>query len=162
MAPASQLLEKASAEEIKIDQLNGELTAHRTRSETLVTTGAEVAARLGELEAALATADLRLVQLENDIRLQEQARADAQSRRDVADSRAKDARYRLVEIDQQEQSDRQALATLGAKIEVLTKEHTDVERFRALMKQIAASLATHSKQKGYRPTKEQVDEITRI
>lgn len=31
-----------------------------------------------------------------------------------------------------------------------------------LMKQIAASLATHSKQEGYRPTKEQMDEITRI
>jgi antitoxin YefM len=31
-----------------------------------------------------------------------------------------------------------------------------------LMKQIAGSLATHNKQKGYRPTKEQMDEITRI
>ena len=31
-----------------------------------------------------------------------------------------------------------------------------------LMKQIAASLATHSKQKGYTPTAEQMDEITRI
>lgn len=31
-----------------------------------------------------------------------------------------------------------------------------------LMKQIAASLATHSKLKGYKPTKEQMDEITRI
>jgi antitoxin YefM len=32
----------------------------------------------------------------------------------------------------------------------------------ALMKQIAASLTTHTKKKGYRPTKEQMDEITRI
>jgi antitoxin YefM len=31
-----------------------------------------------------------------------------------------------------------------------------------LMKQIAASLATHSNNKGYKPTKEQMDEITRI
>ena len=31
-----------------------------------------------------------------------------------------------------------------------------------LMKQIAASLATHSNKKGYKPTKEQMDEITRI
>jgi antitoxin YefM len=31
-----------------------------------------------------------------------------------------------------------------------------------LMKQIAASLATHNKKKGYKPTKEQMDEITRI
>ena len=31
-----------------------------------------------------------------------------------------------------------------------------------LMKQIAASLTTHNKQKGYRPTQEQIDEITRI
>jgi antitoxin YefM len=31
-----------------------------------------------------------------------------------------------------------------------------------LMKQIAASLATHKKKKGYKPTKEQMDEITRI
>jgi len=31
-----------------------------------------------------------------------------------------------------------------------------------LMKQIATSLATHSKKKGYKPTKEQMDEISRI
>ena len=31
-----------------------------------------------------------------------------------------------------------------------------------LMKQIAASSATHSKKKGYRPSNEQMDEITRI
>ena len=31
-----------------------------------------------------------------------------------------------------------------------------------LMKQIAASLATHSQKKGYKPTKEQMDEINRI
>lgn len=31
-----------------------------------------------------------------------------------------------------------------------------------LMKQIAASLATHSQNKGYTPTKEQMDEIARI
>ena len=31
-----------------------------------------------------------------------------------------------------------------------------------LMKQIAASLAMHRKKKGYKPTKEQMDEITRI
>jgi antitoxin YefM len=31
-----------------------------------------------------------------------------------------------------------------------------------LMKQIAASLATHNKKEGYKPTKEQMDEITRI
>ncbi|HEX3135673.1 MAG TPA: chromosome segregation protein SMC, partial [Planctomycetota bacterium] len=109
-------------------RLNGELTAHTSRSDELSASGAEVAARLGELEAALATADLRLVQLENEIRSQEQVRADAQSKRDVADSRSKDARYRLVEIDQQEESDRQALNALGAKIEALTNEHTQAER----------------------------------
>jgi len=32
----------------------------------------------------------------------------------------------------------------------------------ALMKQIAASLATHNQQSGYRPTQEQMDEISRI
>lgn len=31
-----------------------------------------------------------------------------------------------------------------------------------LMKQIAASSTTHNKKKGYKPTKEQIDEITRI
>jgi antitoxin YefM len=31
-----------------------------------------------------------------------------------------------------------------------------------LMKQIAASLATHKTKKGYKPTQEQMDEITRI
>ncbi len=109
-------------------RLTGELTAHSSRSDLLANSGAEVAARLGELEAALATADLRLVQLENEIRSQEQVRADAQSKRDVADSRSKDARYRLVEVDQHEATDRQALTSLDAKIEALTAEHTEAEK----------------------------------
>ena len=109
-------------------RLTSELTAHSTRSDDLSASGAEVAARLGELEAALATADLRLVQLENEVRSQEQARADAQSRRDVADSRSKDSRYRLVEIDQQEAGDRAALASLTAKIEALSAEHAQAEQ----------------------------------
>ena len=108
-------------------RLFGELKNHSTRVDDLAASGAEVAARLGELEAALATADLRLVQLDNEIRAQEQTRADAQSRRDVSDSRAKDARYRLVEVDQQEADDRQALTTLSTKIETLSAEHALAE-----------------------------------
>jgi chromosome segregation protein len=109
-------------------RLNSELTEHNARVDVLVNSGAEVAARLGELEAALATADLRLIDLENSIRSDEQQRADAQSRRDVADSRAKDAKYRLVELDQQEVDDKNALAQLTIKIETLSKEHELAEQ----------------------------------
>ena len=109
-------------------RLSEELKGHSTRSDELAASGAELSAKLGELEAALATADLRLVQLDNEIRAQEQVRADAQSRRDVADSRAKDAKYRLVEIDQQETEDRQALAGISSKIEAIAGEHAAAER----------------------------------
>ncbi len=109
-------------------RLSGEIKEHTTRVDELNANSAEVAARLGELEAALSTADIRLVQLENDIRAQEQLRADAQSRRDVADTKAKDAKYRLVEIDQQEIDDKQALTTLATKIETLTAEHAQAEK----------------------------------
>jgi chromosome segregation protein len=109
-------------------RLSEELAGHGARSDELAARGAEIAAKLGELEAALAGADLRLVALENDIRALEQTRADAQSRRDVADSRARDAKYRLVEIDQQETQDQQALAALGAKIEALGVEHANAEQ----------------------------------
>jgi chromosome segregation protein len=109
-------------------RLNSELTEHNARVDVLVNSGAEVAARLGELEAALATADLRLIDLENSIRSDEQQRADAQSRRDVADSRAKDAKYRLIELDQQEIDDKNALAQLSIKIETLSKEHEHAEK----------------------------------
>ena len=109
-------------------RLSGELSGHLRRGEELATSQAELASKLGQLEADLATADLRLVSLENDIRTLEATRADAQSRRDVAESRAQDAKYRLVEIDQQEAEDRNALTAVGAKIDALRAEHATAEQ----------------------------------
>ena len=108
-------------------RLSEEHTRHRLAIEVLATSAAENAARLGQLEAELAQADLQLITLEGDIRDVGEQRASAQSRRDVADHRAKDATYRLSELETQEQTDRTALATIAAKIEALSAEHATAE-----------------------------------
>jgi len=104
-------------------RLTSELKELGGRGEELALRGAELSAKLGELEATLVDADTRIVTLEAEARDLEQGRSDAQSRRDVADSKAKDAKYRLIEIDQHEKADREALATVGAKLDALQAEH---------------------------------------
>ncbi len=79
----------------------------------------ELAAKLAGLEASLSAADTKLVELDANIRTMESERGDIQSRRDVADTEAKNAKYRLVEIDQHEQEDIQALAGFDEKIATL-------------------------------------------
>ncbi len=108
-------------------RLTAELSEHATRTGDLDAKLAEVAARLGTLEAELSKADVRLVELEDAIRAREQVRADAQSRRDVADARAKDAKYRLVEVDQQEAEDRKALEAIAQKIAGFADERAAAE-----------------------------------
>ena len=109
-------------------RLSEEHTKHHLMSESLTLAMAEGAARLGELEAALAEADVRLVTLEGDVRDIGEQRAAAQSRRDVADHKAKDSAYRLKELDSHEGEDRQILSTIAAKIEALAAEHAHAER----------------------------------
>ena len=109
-------------------RLSEEHTKHRLSIEQLADSAAENAARLGQLEAALAEADSQLITLEADIRTVGEQRAGAQSRRDVADHRAKDASYRLGELNEQEGEDRKALDTLAAKVEALSNEHATAER----------------------------------
>jgi len=108
-------------------RLHGDITGASTRLEALVNTGAELSATVAKLEAALADHDVRIVELEALGRELETQRGDVQSRRDVADARSKDAKYRLVEIDQHEKDDRQALTTIGAKLEALRGEHDRTE-----------------------------------
>ncbi len=100
----------------------------RIQIELLATAAAENAARLGQLEAELAQADTQLITLEADVRRVGEERAAAQSRRDVADHRAKDARYRLGELDAQEADDQTAMTALAAKIEAIGAEHAQAER----------------------------------
>ena len=109
-------------------RLSNEMKELAGRADELNASGAELAAKLGELEASLAEADARLIALEETIRGFEAQRADAQSRRDVAESRARDAKYRLIEIDQHEQQDKTALDALAAKIEAIAAEHATAER----------------------------------
>ena len=109
-------------------RLTGELKELGGRGDELNARGSEIAAKLGQLEASLVDADTRLVALEAEARELETARGDAQSRRDVADAKAKDAKYRLVEVDQQEGQDRQSLVMIGGKLEALQAEHTRVEQ----------------------------------
>jgi len=74
-------------------RLTGDLRELGGRGELLSTQGAELAAKLGGLEAGLAEADTRLIALEAQARELETQRGDAQSRRDVAESKARDAKY---------------------------------------------------------------------
>ena len=112
----------------EFSRLSEERTRHRLTVENLTTAAAETAARLGQLDAELAGADLKLITLDADIRTSGEERAAAQSRRDVADHRAKDAGFRLKELDQQEAEDRVALGNLAAKLELLASEHAQGER----------------------------------
>ncbi len=119
-------------------RLSGELKSHRERGAELATASAGVAAQLGTLEAALTDADVRLIGLETALRTQEQTRADAQSRRDVAAQRASDANARLTETEEQEQDDRTALSVLAAQLIALREEH-------ALAETAAANIADDGK-----------------
>lgn len=76
---------------------------------------ARVAARLGELDAALAGADAELAGLDEGIARLESARSESRAARDVAASQARDSRHRLVELAQQEADDRQAITQIDAK-----------------------------------------------
>ncbi|MFW5844773.1 MAG: AAA family ATPase, partial [Planctomycetota bacterium] len=92
-----------------------------------------LAARLAELETVLSEADGRLVALEQDIRSKEQERADVQSRRDVAAAQAREAKHRLVEVDQQQAEDEQALEQHGTKVTALQEQlHESEQRLRSM------------------------------
>jgi chromosome segregation protein len=87
----------------------------------------ELAAKLAELDAVLSEADGRMAELDEQIRSQQQERADVQSRRDVAAAQAKDAKNRLVEIDQQEEEDHRVLTGYSEKLQALQTEQADTE-----------------------------------
>ncbi len=113
-------------------RLSQELSTHARSRDALEAASAGLAAELGGIEAALTGSEVQLIALEDGIRTQEVLRADAQSRRDVARSRAADAIERRGEIDAQEQDDRQALAGLALRLQELRATHAEA----------AASVAT--------------------
>lgn len=92
----------------------GRLSAERSslseRAATLQSEALALSARIAELEAATSGGDAELLDIENQLREVEGQRAAAMSSRDVAASRLRDAKARLVEIDQREQEDQEALA----------------------------------------------------
>lgn len=103
-------------------RLSGEREVEAKAVAELQNQEAELAARSGELEANVAGDDTRLVELEAALRELEQTRADARSARDVAESRLQDAKYRLIEIDQQEAEDQQALEAHGERVAAVQRE----------------------------------------
>ena len=119
-------------------RLTGEIRELDGRGVALTDRAAEASARLATLEAALAETDTKLVAVEADIRTLEQTRADTQSRRDVAESRAKDAKYRLVEIDQHEVEDRESLGAIELKLAALADEMGQAETAVTLVSALGA------------------------
>ena len=96
-------------------RLSEDLGRHRAHIDQLAGGLAGDAARLGQVEAALAEADQRLMALEAELRTAGEARAAAVGRRDVADHRVNDARKRLGDLAPQEKSDPAAAASLEAR-----------------------------------------------
>ncbi|MHC5067911.1 MAG: chromosome segregation protein SMC, partial [Planctomycetota bacterium] len=109
-------------------RLSGDLDGHRSRIAELDVEEAATAARLGELDAKLAEADAELLQIDDRIRALESTRSETRSQRDVAQTRVRDAKARLVEIDNQENEDRQALAEHGTRVAAMIEERTKTEQ----------------------------------
>ena len=91
-------------------RLSSEQGQHQEAVAKLQDQEAAVAARLGELEAKLATADVDLIALDEELKQLEQQRSEARSGRDVAATKLRDGKARLVEIDEQEADDAEQLA----------------------------------------------------
>ena len=106
MTPASQMLEKASTEEIKIAQLNGELTAIEGKR-------AEREHKLAELTAKQAKAK---AELEESIKRNDAARQDAISLTD----------YQKKELSEVESRQATMIKQFNADTETVTKAITDL------------------------------------
>jgi chromosome segregation protein len=135
-------------------RLSQELSEHAGRKDELDARLAEVSAQLGTLEASLSESEVGLVAFEDEIRAGEQVRADAQSRRDVADARAKDAKYRQAEVDQQEGDDRKALEALAAKLAAARAEHETAE---AALRSVESGAPDASLGEAMRERREELD-----
>lgn len=116
---------------------------------------AEAASENAKVEAGLSVEEQRLIQLEDELHKLERQRADEQSRRDVAASRLRDARARLVEFAQQDEEDRKALSNHNGKVEALqgeirraqemlsTEDQQGDQQLTALYREKRAVLDTH-------------------
>ncbi len=109
-------------------RLEREIGDHGRKAGALADAAAQAAAEHAKIEASLAEADTRLVALEAEVRQLETTRADAQSRRDVAQARVKDAGKNLAAADEQERDDREALAGVDAKIAALASAVQEAEK----------------------------------
>jgi hypothetical protein len=129
LAPAGQMLEKATAEEVKISQLNGELTGVEQKK-------AEHDRRLAELAAKEAKAK---ADLEDSVKRNEDARQDAISLTDYQKKELSEVDARQATIIQQFNSDTEqltkAIADLRARRETefarTAKDSVDWEKRKA-------------------------------
>ncbi|MCK6491208.1 MAG: chromosome segregation protein SMC, partial [Planctomycetes bacterium] len=119
-------------------RLSVDLTEAMQTVDALKSGGAEIAARLGTLEAALSAADLELVGLEERIRAAADEKGAAQSARDLAEDRGRTAATRLAELDLQEQEDRTLLDGVDGRIAALDAERKRAEADLALATAAAA------------------------
>ena len=108
-------------------RLSGERSELAKRAEKLQSEAVELITRVAQLEAATSGAEAELLELENSLREVEHARAEALSSRDVSGSRMRDAKARIVEIDQQQEEDQAALAGQTEKTQAIKDEIRQTE-----------------------------------
>jgi chromosome segregation protein len=108
-------------------RLTDELFTSQARIAELADKAAAAAAKSATHEAAISATETALVTVEQAMRGDEERRAAAASRRDVAEARGTDARHRLIEIQSQEVEDRAALAGWDSRIAALTGELQQAE-----------------------------------
>ncbi|GDY14753.1 chromosome partition protein Smc [Planctomycetota bacterium] len=118
-------------------RLTGERAGLVLACETLTDRAAAAATRSGEHEAAAIAIATELVAIDQSLRDEDERRAAAVTRRDIAQARGRDARSRLIELDDQEEEDRGALATWETKIAALTGQHRQAEAAVAMATQAA-------------------------
>ncbi len=97
------------------------------RRQELSQTEAGLTAGLADLDVELTEGETSLTAFEDELLQAEQGRADAQSARDVAASRIRDAEARLVELEGQEAEDSAGITAAEARIEALTAERREAE-----------------------------------
>ena len=108
-------------------RLTGEQGQHQEVVARLQDQEAQIAARLGTLEAKLATADVDLIAFDEELKQLEHRRSESRSGRDVAATKVRDGKARLVEIDEQEADDQAQLANFADKVQSLEQQISETE-----------------------------------
>ncbi|TVR15184.1 MAG: chromosome segregation protein SMC [Planctomycetota bacterium] len=109
-------------------RISGEREALSQKASNLEQEALALNTQIAELDASTSGADSALLDMESSIRELEHERAERMSERDVAAARLRDAKARIVELDQRESEDRAALAQHDERMDGLHREVSETEQ----------------------------------